>query len=161
MQLLREDRPASAIFSSLTQELSVARISFRFQAVGQSMYPAIRSGEMLHVEPLDNCKLRCGDIVLFHRSDGLKAHRIVKISGEAFVTRGDSSLHADGEVSREQIVGRVIAKECGTSGKLVSLVGMLPRGRFLVRKLRGRIGRSIRRRGDAERAIAEQQLVNL
>lgn len=155
-----EDRPSSASFSFLAQELSAAGLSFRFQAVGQSMYPTIRNGEVLHVEPIGNSKLKRGDIILFRRGDGLKAHRIVKIGGEVFVTRGDSSLQADSEVGREEILGRVVAKECGISGKLVPLVGIVPRGQFRMRKLRGRIGQLIGRRDGPERVIAERHVIN-
>jgi len=155
-----KDRLSSATFSSLAQELSASGISFRFRAVGQSMYPTICNGEILHVEPIGNEKLVCGDIVLFHRCDGLKAHRIVKIRGEAFVTRGDSSLQVDGEVGREQIVGRVVAKEGADRAKLVPLVGLGARMRFRMRKLRGLIGLLIRRKGSM-RTIAERKASSL
>ena len=155
MPLLREDRSASAIFSLLAEELSAAGITFRFQAVGQSMYPTICNGEMLYVEPLGGSKLACGDIVLFRRTDGLKAHRIVKIRGAAYATRGDSSLQDDGEVRRDQILGRVIGKEGGNIGKPISLAGLLPRTRFRIRRLRSKIGRLISWRRDSQRAIVE------
>lgn len=145
-QPLPEDRPGSAVFSCLAEELVAAGITFCFQATGQSMFPTIRNGEVLHVEPLGEGKLRCGDIILFRAKGEFKAHRIIQIKREAFVARGDASLQADGEVDRRQIIGRVVAKECGVTGRLVQVSGMVAGVEFRLRRIRALVGRVFRRR---------------
>lgn len=146
LQPLPEDRPRSAVFSSLAEDLAAAGITFRFQAMGQSMFPTIRNGEVVHVEPLGEGKLRCGDIVLFLRKGEFKAHRIIRIQRDAFATRGDASLQPDGEVDRQQIIGRVVAKECGEKGRLVRLSGIVAGLEFRLRRMRAFVGRLVRRR---------------
>ena len=141
-----EERPQSSAFSDVAQALASAGISFRFKAVGQSMYPTILNGEMLHVEPLAELHLKTGDIVLFKKKGGFKVHRIVRVDGDSFITCGDASLQTDGVVRRAQILGRVIAKECSETGRLVPLTGLAARADFQVRRFRSRVGRAWRRR---------------
>ena len=109
------------------------------------MYPTILNGEMLHVEPLGKAKLRRRDIVLFKTNGKFKAHRIVRINGDHFITRGDASLDSDGVVRRQQILGRVTAKECRNTGKTVGLAGLAARAHFQFRRVRSSIGRTLRR----------------
>jgi hypothetical protein len=115
------------------------------------MWPAIADGELLRIEPL-NSALKVGDIVLFRGEQGLKAHRIVRRRGARLVTQGDSSHEADGEVSYQQVLGLVVAKECSRTGKQIRLHGAASRGRFRVGQLRKRIAVVIRwfRRRSAE-----------
>lgn len=110
------------------------------------MYPTILNGEMLHVEPMGKAKLRRGDIVLFKSNGKFKAHRIVRINGDNFITRGDASLDSDGVVRRPQILGHVTAKECSQTERLVSLAGLGARAGFQLRRVRSRIGKALRKR---------------
>lgn len=163
-----EDRPQSAAFSTVAEAMAAAGILFRFQAVGQSMYPTILNGEMLHVEPGDKHKLRAGDIVFFRSNREFKAHRIVRTKGDKFIMRGDASPQDDAAVDRTQILGRVIAKECAETGKLVDLAG--PRARFtfrfrrfrssMRRCLKGRISRKNPGRALGARSTADSQSID-
>lgn len=138
------DQPQTAAFFQITQALTTAGIPFRFQAVGQSMYPTILNGEMLHVEPIGRYRLKSGDIVLFRSNGKFKAHRIVQLNAENVITRGDDSAQEDGVLNRAQIVGLVVAKECCRSGELTNLAGIAARLRFRLRRLRSRVGRTLR-----------------
>jgi uncharacterized repeat protein (TIGR01451 family) len=102
------------------------------------MQPTISDGDILHVEARP-ARLKVGDIILFQKADEFKAHRIVKTKGESFITCGDAGIHADGEISRGQIVGRVISKECAKTGARLSLSGTTARLRFFVTALRKRM----------------------
>jgi uncharacterized repeat protein (TIGR01451 family) len=135
-QLLVEDRAETYSFALLARSLAAQGLSFRFRAHGRSMMPAILDGEVLHVEPVRQSKLKRGDIVLFQKEDGLKAHRILRKKGEHFITRGDAGMHTDGEVHSQQILGRVTAKECSQTGKLVTLADNQARMRFRLWQLR-------------------------
>jgi len=103
------------------------------------MLPAIDDGQILHVEPLGQVRLKSGDIVLFQKDGEFKAHRILRKKGDLFVTRGDSGMNIDGEVTSEQIMGRVTAKECTQTGRRIPLSGAAARVRFFLAEVRRRV----------------------
>src|SRR5450755_2482917 len=133
-----EQRPASQAFGELADELLAAGAGFRFQAKGRSMWPQIDDGEVLHVQQANAGRLKVGDIVLFRRGESreFKAHRIIRKQKDQFTTRGDASSEADGAIRGTQIVGKIIAKECGRSGRTVVLAGLRARCSFRVREMR-------------------------
>jgi len=90
----------------------------RFEAEGDSMYPLIRSGDMLIVEPAEVRELRRGDVVLAQLERGLTAHRVVRIDGETIVMRGDNCDLDDPPFTPAHLLGRVRSIERGgrTSG---------------------------------------------
>ena len=101
----------------------------RFTATGDSMYPSIRSGEQLVVEPVDPCDLRRGDVVLARLPRGLTAHRIVRMErrgGEVvgITTRGDNCDTEDGPFSPNQLVGRIPQRR---RGNLVTIIALARR----------------------------------
>ncbi len=98
------------------------------------MYPSIREGELITVEPVVASDVTLGDIVLYRSQRGLIAHRVIQVSrpqsepsayraagfslrassGEGtlgFLSQGDASLCRDEPVGAEQILGRVIRVE--------------------------------------------------
>jgi len=106
-------------FEPTLRELLAAGHTARFRASGDSMYPAIRGGDNLHVVPCDASKLRAGDIILANTDRGLTAHRIVRIrdaEGALWITmRGDNALRCDRAVTYEDVLGRVESIENGTT----------------------------------------------
>jgi len=130
------DRPDSEIFSQFAGELLASGRRLRFQAHGRSMVPVIEDGEILHVERAALKSLRRGDIVLFKKADEFKAHRILGKQGPLFITRGDAGMDTDGVIRGEQIMGRVVAKECLATGQSISLSGARARTGFFWRELR-------------------------
>src|SRR5437762_4047697 len=135
--LMIERRAQSATFAQLAGELIASGKGFRFQARGRSMFPSIEDGDVLHVAPAGTARLKIGDIVLFKKDGEFKAHRIVgkDKSKECFITRGDAGMQTDGMVSRESIVGRVVAVE-SKHGRLVSTTTISARARFFAGQLR-------------------------
>ena len=127
-----QDRPESSTFCLFAGEFISAGLGFRFQARGRSMVPLIQDGDILHVERARVAKLRVGDIVLFEKEKELKAHRIVGKRNQYFTMRGDAGVEGDGEVQGEQIVGKIIAKECRVSGRIISLDSTRERARFFL-----------------------------
>ncbi len=83
------------------------------------MYPSIREGELITVEPVQPSDVRLGDIVLYRSQRGLIAHRVVGssptqssvLSPHHFLLRGDASLSCDQPVAAQQILGRVVGVE--------------------------------------------------
>lgn len=131
-----KDETNTAVFSQLLGDLLATGAGFRFQAIGRSMIPSIQDGEILHVQPADPKKLRVGQIVLFQKDGQLRAHRIVGRKKELFLTRGDSSVTGDGAVSSAQILGKVVASQIQSNGRLVTLSGTRDRTAFFWRQLK-------------------------
>jgi len=135
---MTNDRADSATFSRMVGELLSSGISFRFRAKGRSMIPTIADGDVLHVQSLNLHRLKLGDVVLFRGGTEFKAHRIIRKRGGLFIIRGDAGVAID-EIRSEQILGKVIAKECHASGRTISISGTLARAEFFWRELRRRI----------------------
>jgi len=83
--------------------------SFRFRAMGGSMYPLIENGDVLTVVPLGRRALAPGDIVEFLHPGhgGLRVHRVVGRRNGAYLVQGDGLSEPDGWIPRENILGRV------------------------------------------------------
>ena len=89
--------------------------AFRFQALGFSMSPFIRHGDMLTVTPLDALgrSLGVGDIVACvpPGTDQLLVHRVLGETGNTVLVRGDNSFKEDGRLPREAVLGVVTGVE--------------------------------------------------
>jgi signal peptidase I len=102
-------------FEPTLREVLAAGHTARFRASGDSMYPAIRSGDYLHIVPCDASNLRLGEIILAMTERGLTAHRIVRIRGAEgglrITMRGDNALRSDRPVAPADVLGRVESVE--------------------------------------------------
>jgi len=102
---------ASNLLLDLTTELLRRGATVRFRPSGRSMYPSIREGELITVEPVAASDVKLADIVLYRSERGPIAHRVVEIASRdarIFRLRGDASLSCDRPVEAEQILGRVV-----------------------------------------------------
>jgi signal peptidase len=83
----------------------------RFRAEGWSMFPAIRDGDILEVQPVRASQIRRGDVLLCRTRDTAVAHRVVRttIDGAEILLelRGDASFAADTPVPFTRVIGRV------------------------------------------------------
>lgn len=129
-----EQRPHSAAFGLLVRELIAEGNGFRFCARGRSMWPTIQDGDILHVEPIRKAP-RPGDIVLFFREGEFKAHRIIGGADNKFVTRGDAGMEIDGVVRREEMIGKVVAREFPPTGQLARFNARRERARLFARRM--------------------------
>lgn len=130
---------------------------FRFEARGESMFPAIRDGDIVTVAPLAGRRPRPGDLVAFvhPQSGGLRVHRVVGAEAGRLVLKGDNALGADPAVGLEAVLGLVVGLERGGRPRrlgpafLAAAAARLSRSRWytrLVRRLRR--ARPPRRRGE-------------
>lgn len=88
----------------------------RIKAHGYSMYPCIKPGSLILIEPLRLKGMPVpGEIIAIKRENGLVVHRLVKIINKnrvtTFIARGDSNARADNPVSAEMIAGRIVGSE--------------------------------------------------
>ncbi len=90
--------------------------TIKVKADGYSMYPAIKPGSIIYIEPLDeSTSLTPGDIIAWKRESGLVVHRLIRIASDEratlYITRGDSVVNEDQPVTSDQIAGRVFRIE--------------------------------------------------
>jgi len=98
--------------------------SLKIRAEGYSMYPSIKPGSIILIEPLaETLPPSPGEIIAWKRESGFVVHRLVRIIKEgdkiSFITRGDSCAYEDQPVKRDQIAGRVVQAESVT-GRILS-----------------------------------------
>lgn len=94
--------------------------TIRIKAHGYSMFPCIKPGSLLLIEPIHLKGLPVpGEIVAIRRENGLIVHRLIKILKKNnvinYIARGDSNAYADNPVKIDKIVGRIVRAE--TTGK--------------------------------------------
>ena len=97
----------------MTQEVLAQGFYLRVKGRGSSMYPFVRTGDMLLIEPKTPDELNIGDIIFYRRPTGIYvAHRLIKKNGSAtLITKGDNLCYYDEPVSAKEVLGRVISVE--------------------------------------------------
>jgi signal peptidase I len=104
------------IVKDLSLTLLAEGKTIRIKAHGYSMYPCIKPGSLLLIEPI---KLKGipvpGEIIAIKRENGLVVHRltksVIKNGVTSFVARGDSNAYADNPVKIDKIAGRIVRAE--------------------------------------------------
>lgn len=84
----------------------------RMTVTGSSMYPFIRGGEVVELQPMHSLPAT-GDVVLAQRASMPEntryvLHRIVRSEGGLFFLRGDSQKDCEGPFTRRDILGKAI-----------------------------------------------------
>ena len=89
--------------------------TMRYRALGGSMFPFIRHGNILTVKP--DRKLHVGDVILYRNNKKLIAHRLIKKmslqSIPYLITKGDNLKHTDSPVSFSELLGKIKIIENG------------------------------------------------
>ncbi|MCP4693421.1 MAG: hypothetical protein GY859_35610 [Desulfobacterales bacterium] len=99
--------------------------SFFAAVSGASMAPTLRESEILEVAPCMGRPPRPGDVILFTPPGGERggravAHRVVRVSGGGFRTRGDNNAEEDPWLARpEEVAGRVTAAWRGRRRRII------------------------------------------
>ncbi len=119
----------------LYQEVLEKGSCLRFRALGGSMVPFIRPGDLLTTKTVNPIDISTGEVLLYQRQGRSFVHRLIKkktINGTPlFITRGDHLTFCDPPIPGSQILGKVISIE--RSGRTIHLDTPLQqmRGRFL------------------------------
>jgi len=99
---------AEAAMAILDEERSVT-----VTTGGYSMWPAIRPGDRVVIEPLKGSMPSAGDIVALRRDGGFVVHRVYKVitadGRQLFCTRGDAVVSRDEPSDAGMIAGIVTA----------------------------------------------------
>jgi len=96
----------------------------RFEAHGSSMYPFIRSGDVLTVQPAEAADLNVGDVAFYRAAgDRLVAHRVVgKCAQDNHVetrhavslwVRGDAASGPGEQIRAREVLGQVVSIQHG------------------------------------------------
>jgi signal peptidase I len=101
------------LLPALLESSLEAGVEVRFEADGRSMLPLIRPGDLMRVRRPTAEDPRVGDVVAIRGTPGgdLLVHRVVRLSGNKFVLRGDNTTIANGEFARGDALGIVTAVE--------------------------------------------------
>ncbi len=106
---------SSPVIMELIQAVHEKGASFRFQAKGHSMTPAIRDGDAITISPLADLLPRRGDVLAFRHPEQprLLVHRALHGKGKKIFIKGDNCSEGDGWIPVENILGLVTRVERG------------------------------------------------
>jgi signal peptidase I len=131
----------SATIKNMGTSLLADGTTIRIKAHGYSMYPSVKPGSLLIIEPL---KLKGdpkpGELIVIKRESGLIVHRLVKIvihdGVRYYIARGDSNAYADKPVRIEMIAGRVIRAEATGENRVPADIRSKKRVNYFMNRLR-------------------------
>lgn len=97
--------------------------TIRVRADGLSMYPTVKPGSVISIEPFKEGAVPVvGEIIAWKKESGFVVHRLIQHSKtgntDFFITRGDSSMGEDNPVTYDSLAGRVVMIESPT-GKII------------------------------------------
>jgi signal peptidase I len=123
--------------SSLLSEGKTVRI----KAHGYSMYPSIRPGSIIIIEPLSlKGDPKPGEIIAIRRENGMVVHRLLRITIKNgvryYIARGDSNAFTDAPITIDRISGRVIKAESSGENPRVADVRIKTRTHFFYNRIR-------------------------
>lgn len=130
---------------STVKDLALTLLSegktIRIKAHGYSMYPCIKPGSLLLIEPI-NLKgfPRQGEIVAIRRENGLIVHRISQILRKNnitfYIARGDSNAFSDNPVKIDKIAGRIIRAETTGENSVIADIRINIKPNYFFNRLR-------------------------
>lgn len=77
-----------------------------FSLGSNSMAPAITTNDLILVKLTDEAK--ASDIITFESDDVLVTHRVVSVTANGYVTKGDANNTSDKAVLKKDVVGKVV-----------------------------------------------------
>jgi signal peptidase len=100
----------AAIFLIFYRPVSLAGDTYYKPVYTGSMEPAIPVGSVVVIKPVDPETLKIGDIICFQLSQPTSiTHRIINITNEGFITKGDANEDPDQwTVRKENVIGKAI-----------------------------------------------------
>ena len=110
---MNKNRDNHLLVRDLGFSLLAGGTNLKIKAGGYSMYPSIKPGTTIFIEPLavDNDPAP-GEIIAWKRESGFVVHRLVRSERRGndviYFTRGDSCKFEDKPVTRDQIAGKVV-----------------------------------------------------
>jgi signal peptidase I len=115
--------------------------TIRIKAHGYSMYPSIKPGSLVLIEPLSVKGAPVpGEIIAIETDNGLIIHRLLRIivrnNVKTFIARGDSNAFADNPVKLDKIAGRIVGAETTGENPVRADVRINTRQNYFINRLR-------------------------
>jgi signal peptidase I len=113
---MNKDHNKYAVIKDIGFTLLAEGKILKIKADGYSMYPSIKPGSIIFIEPLvQEASPSPGEIIAWKRESGFVVHRLIRILKRGkevlYFTRGDSCTCEDKPVTRDLIAGKVIRVE--------------------------------------------------
>lgn len=130
---------------TLVKDISLTLLSegktVRIKAHGYSMYPCIKPGSLLLIEPIHlKGTPKPGEIIAIKRENGLVVHRLCKIivkdGVRSYIARGDSNSSADYPVTIDKIAGRIIRAETTGENPVLADISINLKPNYVINRLR-------------------------
>lgn len=104
---------SAPVIMELIEAVHEKGASFRFQARGYSMTPAIRDGDVITLSPLGSKMPGRGDVLAFRHPERprLLVHRVLRKKKSRYFIKGDNVTEADGWIPAENILGLITRVE--------------------------------------------------
>jgi len=115
--------------------------TIRIKAHGYSMYPCIKPGSLIIIEPVSlKGKPVPGEILAIATENGIIIHRLTRIveknNKRMYIARGDSNSFADSPVNIEKIAGRVVGAETTGENSIPANISINTRPNYVLNRLR-------------------------
>jgi signal peptidase I len=115
--------------------------TIRIKAHGFSMYPCIKPGSLLLIEPIKIKGFpRQGEIIAIKRETGLVVHRISRIITKngviLYIARGDSNAYPDNPVKIDKIAGRVVRAETTGENPVLADIRINTKPKYFINRIR-------------------------
>jgi signal peptidase I len=115
--------------------------TIRIKAHGYSMYPSIKPGSLILIEPIHlKGPPVPGEIIAIRRENGLVVHRLTKIVKKngitSFIARGDSNAYADNPIKIDKIAGRIVRAESTGENRIPADIRINIRPNYLRNRIR-------------------------
>jgi signal peptidase I len=115
--------------------------TIRIKAHGYSMFPRIKPGSLILIEPLNIKGMpRPGEIIAIKRENGLIVHRLSRIINKngvtCYIARGDSNAYADNPVKIDKIAGRIVRAESTGENPVPADIRINIRPKYFINRIR-------------------------
>lgn len=74
------------------------------KVVGDCMEPLLFEGDVVRIFPISK-RIENGDILVISSDNYYKIHRVVKVYGNLYITKGDNMYFGEKDISEEDIIG--------------------------------------------------------
>ncbi|RJR31306.1 signal peptidase I [Candidatus Parcubacteria bacterium] len=74
-----------------------------------SMWPKLKTGDLILIEGIDSSDINVGDIVVFVNDEkNFTIHRVIELNDNSIITKGDANNIPDQPVPYEMVVGKLL-----------------------------------------------------
>lgn len=75
-----------------------------------SMWPVLKKGDLVFIEGIkDRNQIHIGDIVVYRNPQGFTIHRVIALTWDSVITKGDANNVSDPPVSYSDVIGKALS----------------------------------------------------